>query len=272
MKDKFFELSVFSSQNETLKDFAFDLGVTCVEEITNGFIIRQEENPELIEFGLCEFAKRAKINIKTQILQKDNIDWIQQYKNSVQPIRVGKFYIRPSWREYDGDIDIIIDPALAFGSGHHESTNACLNLISEFVEPNLHKTALDVGCGSGILSIALAKLNIDVDSCDTDKQATEATLTNAKKNNVKLNKIWTGSITDTNKKYNLIIANIIADVILVLSKDLKNALEKNGYLIISGILNKYKDQILKEFSNLELIKNLTKGEWESFIFKEKNGK
>ena len=89
---------------------------------------------------------------------------------------------------------------------------------------------------------------------------------------MKLNHIWTGSINGTKKKYNLIIANIIADVILALAPNLKNSLEKGGYLVISGILNKYKDQILREFSDLKLIKNLTKGEWESFIFKEKNGK
>ena len=196
MKDKFFELSVFSSQNETLKDFAFDLGVTCVEEITNGFIIREEESPDLIEFGLKEFADRLGIDIKTQILQKDNTDWIQKYKNSVEPIRVGKFYVRPSWCKFDGDIDIVIDPALAFGSGHHESTAGCLELISEFANLNT-KTALDVGCGSGILSIALAKLGISVDSCDTDEQAVQATKENADKNGVKLNQIWTGSINGT---------------------------------------------------------------------------
>lgn len=272
MKDKFFELSVFSSQNEILKEFAFDLGVTCVEEITNGFIIRDEEDPNLIEFGLCEFAKRAGIDIKTQITQKDNIDWIEKYKNSINPIRVGKFYVRPSWCERNGDIDIVINPALAFGSGHHESTNACLNLISEFVEPNLHKTAIDVGCGSGILSIALAKLGLSVDSCDTDEQAVLATKENAEKNAVLLNQIWNGSITNTNKKYDLIIANIIADVILVLSPNLKGALNNGGYLILSGILNKYKDKILKDFSDLNLIKHITQNEWESFIFKEKNGK
>ena len=72
----------------------------------------------------------------------------------------------------------------------------------------------------------------------------------------------------THKKYDVVVANIIADVILLLVKDLKNSINDNGYLIISGILTKYKERILKNFGDLELVENITLNEWESFIFKK----
>lgn len=274
MKNQFFELSVFSSQNKILREFAFELGITCVEEVANGFIIREEDDLSIIEFALREFAERVNIDIKTKITKKDNINWIEKYKSSVEPIKVGKFYIRPSWREKSSGIDIIVDPALAFGSGHHESTNSCLELISEFAPLlPMNSNALDVGCGSGILSIALKKLGFLVHSCDTDDQAVQATKQNAKKNSVKIDKIWVGSVK-AGCKYDFVVANIIADVILILVAELKASVAPNGYLLLSGILNKYKERIRNAFSEFTLIKNLSKGEWESFIFKNEveNGK
>lgn len=272
MRDKFFELSVFSSQNELLQEFAFELGITCVEEIAGGFIIREEDDLSVVEFAICEFARRANIEVRTQILQKDSIDWVEKYKKSVQPIRVGKFYVRPSWHEKSDGIDIVIDPAIAFGSGHHETTNLCLNLIAEFATPDL-KTALDVGCGSGILSIALKKLGFCVHSCDTDEQATQATKENAEKNGVKIDRIWTGSLKQ-GQKYDFVVANIVADVILALADDLKSSVEFGGSLLLSGILDRYEGRIAAAFAEFNLIKSVKNGEWVSFIFKNevKNGK
>ncbi len=268
MKNKFFELSVFSSQNEILKNFAFELGVEAVEEVEGGFVVRDEDDLSALEFGLKELASRLNIDIRTCMQIKDNIDWIEKYKKSVQPIKVGKFYVRPSWEEKGEGLDIIVDPALAFGSGHHESTNSCLTLISSHVDSNL-KTALDVGCGSGILSIALAKLGLKVDACDTDEQATDATAANAAKNDVKLNQIWTGSVNGAgDKTYDVVVANIIADIILMLAPDLVSKVAPGGYLVISGILDKYKSRVLDAFSNLKLVENISKNEWESFIFKK----
>lgn len=275
MKEKFFELKVLSRKSDVLKEFAFELGATCIEEIENGFILRDEDDLSNISWGLEEFAGRIGSDISTSLEIKDNIDWINEYKKGIKPVSSGKFYIRPSWEEQkDGFIDIIIDPALAFGSGHHESTSSCLNLISKYINLKECKIVLDVGCGSGILSIALAKLGLAVDACDTDEQAVLSSTDNARKNGIKFNNIWTGSITDANGRYDVVVANIISDVILLLSKDLKMHVNNNGYLILSGILTKYKDRILQAFGDLELVWNITQNEWESFIFKnkDKNGK
>ncbi len=223
-----------------------------------------------------ENSLKTKINLEISVEKKPNLDWINEYKKGVEPIAVGRFFVRPSWcekadlKDENGQnlIDIIIDPALAFGSGHHESTNMCLNLISKYTDANLQKTALDVGCGSGILSVALAKLGIKVSSCDTDEQAVYATEQNAKKNGAKIDEIWVGSISNLTNSYDLVVANIIADVILMLQNDLKKSVKKGGILILSGILEKYLDRIKNSFSELNLLEVKQKNEWVSLVFKK----
>lgn len=270
MNNQYFELSVLGSNEQSLKDLVFELGITAIEESKDGFVVRSGDDLELIKFGLENLAEKLNINIKTTLEIKNNDDWIAKYQNSVEPVLCGEFYIRPSWREKNpAKYDIIIDPALAFGSGHHESTSSCLELISKyFLKNSKDKKALDVGCGSGILSIALAKIGISVDACDTEIQAVESTISNANKNAVKLNRVFKGSIDAADANYDIICANIIADVIFILSKELKSHLNENGYLILSGILNRYKDRILDEFKELKLVENISKNEWESFIFQK----
>ena len=94
---------------------------------------------------------------------------------------------------------------------------------------------LDVGCGSGILSIACAKLEALVDICDTDEVALKSSSTNFALNNVAFGNSWVGSASMATKEYDVVLANIIADVLIMISKDLKNNLKQGGYLILSGI-------------------------------------
>ena len=97
--------------------------------------------------------------------------------------------MRPSWSEAkEGKIDILIDPALAFGSGHHETTSSCLLAIDEFVKKG--DSLLDVGTGSGILAIAATKKGAVVDVCDTDEICIESTKSNFALNNQEINKSW----------------------------------------------------------------------------------
>ena len=286
MKDFFYEMIVKSANaSELFKGFAFELGVTCVEERGDRFIIRDEEDLQNLKFAFEEFKKalarslNLDADLQIEISKKPNIDWIEQYKKGVAPVAVGKFYVRPSWCERSQDralIDLLIDPALAFGSGHHESTNMCLALLSELTRAGV--SALDVGCGSGILSIAMKKLGAKVSACDTDEQAVTATQQNAEKNGVQIDQIWLGSVSSLNEQsssksaqpqFDLIVANIIADVILILSADLKKALKPGGKLVLSGILEKYKDRIEQAFSDLSFIYMKQKNEWLSFVYERK---
>lgn len=286
MKDFFYEMIVKSANaSELFKNFAFELGVTCVEEDGERFIIRDEEDLQNLKFAFEEFKKalarslNLDADLQIEILKKPNVDWIEQYKKGVAPVAVGKFYVRPSWCERSQDpalIDLLIDPALAFGSGHHESTNMCLALLSELTCAGM--SALDVGCGSGILSIAMKKLGAKVSACDTDEQAVAATQQNAEKNGVQIDKIWLGSVSSLNEQsssaaaqpqFDLVVANIIADVILILSADLKKALKPGGKLVLSGILEKYKDRIEQAFSDLNFVQMKKQNEWLSFVYERK---
>ena len=286
MKDFFYEMIVKSANaSELFKSFAFELGVTCVEELGERFIIRDEEDLQNLKFAFEEFKKalarslNLDADLQIEISKKPNIDWIEQYRKGVAPVAVGKFYVRPSWCERSQNpalIDLLIDPALAFGSGHHESTNMCLALLSELARAGM--SALDVGCGSGILSIAMKKLGAKVSACDTDEQAVTATQQNAEKNGVQIDKIWLGSVSSLNEQsssaaaqpqFDLIVANIIADVILILSADLKKALKPGGKLVLSGILEKYKDRIEQAFSDLNFVQMKKQNEWLSFVYERK---
>ena len=286
MKDFFYEMIVKSANaSELFKNFAFELGVTCVEEDGERFIIRDEEDLQNLKFAFEEFKKalarslNLDADLQIEISKKQNKDWLDEYKKGVAPVAVGKFYVRPSWCERSQDcalIDLLIDPALAFGSGHHESTNMCLALLSELARDGM--SALDVGCGSGILSIAMKKLGAKVSACDTDEQAVAATQQNAEKNGVQIDKIWLGSVSSLNERgssaaaqpqFDLVVANIIADVILILSADLKKALKPGGKLVLSGILEKYKDRIEQAFSDLNFVQMKKQNEWLSFVYERK---
>ena len=291
MKDFFYEMIVKSGNaSELFKSFAFELGVTCVEERGERFIIRDEEDLQNLKFAFEEFKKalarslNLDADLQIEISKKQNKDWLDEYKKGVAPVAVGKFYVRPSWCERSQDcelIDLLIDPALAFGSGHHESTNMCLALLSELARDGM--SALDVGCGSGILSIAMKKLGAKVGACDTDEQAVAATQQNAEKNGVRIDQIWLGSVSGLSEQasslseralckdaqFDLVVANIIADVILILSADLKKALKPGGKLVLSGILEKYKDRIEQAFSDLNFVQMKKQNEWLSFVYERK---
>ena len=291
MKDFFYEMIVKSANaSELFKNFAFELGVTCVEERGESFIIRDEEDLQNLKFAFEEFKKalarslNLDADLQIEISKKQNKDWLDEYKKGVAPVAVGKFYVRLSWCERSQDralIDLLIDPALAFGSGHHESTNMCLALLSELTFAGM--SALDVGCGSGILSIAMKKLGAKVSACDTDEQAVTATQQNAEKNGVQIDQIWLGSVSSLGEQasslsgralckdaqFDLVVANIIADVILILSADLKKALKPGGKLVLSGILEKYKDRIEQAFSDLNFVQMKKQNEWLSFVYERK---
>lgn len=207
------------------------------------------------------------------IEKQANCDWIKAYQDSIQPISSGIFYIRPPWHlswceSKDPESsqikhEIIINPALAFGSGHHASTTMCLEFLSQLDLRN--KTLLDVGCGSGILSIAGHKLGAKVYACDTDENAVLETHKNAKLNNATLCDIWQGSITQTPQDspttYDVITANIIAFVVKLLHNNFKAKLAKNGVLILSGILDEYKSDIMQTFSDFKVLESRHQDEW-----------
>lgn len=262
-----------SSMSEQFIDFLLELGVDGIEERNNLLIVRSHEELDTVKWGVEEFAKKLRttcknhIEITTSLTQKSNKNWIQKYKESISPVQVGSFYIHPSWEVPKKDLkNIIIDPALAFGSGHHESTNGCLRMLEKYLKKD--DRLLDVGCGSGILSIASLKLGALVDCCDTDEQAVRSTLENMKLNGVTCKKSWIGSVDKVQSVYDFIVANIIADILVILARDLIKSLNEGGVLVLSGILLRYEERIYKEFQKLEHIETLHDKEWCTIVYKK----
>ena len=274
MSEYYYEIKVCANAFlEEIASFLLDRFYNGIEESGNCLILRSDKPlPELLE-RLREYVDSleklfgSKIELSITQEKKCNEDWISQYQKSVQPVEVGKFWIYPGWYEPREDrINIRIDPALAFGSGHHETTRGCLQAIQKYVQEG--DEVLDVGTGSGILAIAASKLGAKVDICDTDELAIEQAQKNFSLNEAKFQNSWRGSAALAKKKYDIVIANIVADVLMMISSDLKNAIKKEGIIILSGIIEKYRDRVYEKFS-LPLIEEIQDGEWVTMILRNR---
>jgi len=265
LTQQYFELEIFPQKNyDVFLDLVESIVEDAIEESEKSIIIRSEDSLEDIKEAIEKFSKAIDVECQIFYEKKDAVDWIKKYQDSINPVEVGNFYVRPSWVEKkDGKIDILIDPALAFGSGHHETTSSCILAIDEFVKKD--DTLLDVGTGSGILAIAAAKKGAVVDVCDTDEICIESTQSNFTLNGEKINDSWIGSVNITNKKYDVVVANIIADILVMISSDLKSKLKEDGILILSGILDKYEGRVKSSFSDLKVLKVVQKNEWITLI-------
>ncbi len=164
-------------------------------------------------------------------------DWLEEWKQSWQPVAIGRFIIAPPWSNVDERADrliIRIEPGMAFGTGTHETTRLCLNAIQQHYSGG---SFLDVGTGTGILAIAAAKLfpHAHIEACDTDEDAIVIARENAELNGV-LDQInfRAGSVDDSTASADLVCANLTADVITQLMSTLVGL--SCGKLILSGIL------------------------------------
>ena len=261
---------------ELFLDLASSLTTEAIEEDGQYIIIRSEDTLDDIKDGIAAFANELSNAFNTDIKctitlgKKSNQDWIKLYQQSVQPIEIENFYIHPSWFEpKENKINIQIDPTLAFGSGHHETTAECLRAISKYAKKDIK--VCDVGTGSGILGIAAAKLGSIVDICDTDMVAVDDAIKNFKANGLKPNNFWEGSATLAKTQYDLTIANIVADVLIFIHKDLKKITKQNGIIILSGIMEQHKQKVIDKFlkdKSVKLIQTLQKNEWVTLILQK----
>jgi len=269
MQDNYYELTVKTDARyvDLLADFIMNLYDDGIEFGAEHLILRSESDLTFVKDALLSLQEHTDIAIPMTFTleEKENVDWIRNYQESVQPIEAGKFYIYPSWHApKEGLINIKIDPALAFGSGHHATTNACLKAVSKYVDAG--KEVIDVGCGSGILGLAAVKLGATVDLCDTDPLSVTSCKENFQLNEEVYRNLWEGSVNKAEQTYDVVIANIIADVLRFIASDLKKATKEGGTLILSGILDKKEETLKDAFSDLTLKERILQDEWVTLIY------
>ena len=261
-----------SSHYDLFSDFLSDTIPVGFEEVDDAFFIRSEDDLSTIAWGIEQFAEALSkalsqnVDVELELTREKNEDWVKKYQENISAVEVAPFYIHPTWEDpKEGALNIALDPALAFGTGHHPTTASCLKAIASSVKEG--QTVLDVGCGSGILALASRKLGASVDACDSDEVSVANTKENFEQNGLELHSLWTGSANMATEQYDVVIANIVADVLIFIEKDLNRALKDNGVLILSGILDKYEAKVLRAYKNYKLIEKVPQDEWVTLILK-----
>ena len=237
--------------------------------------IPEEENvTESIAF-LGQRLEHEKINFKVETVQVSDKDWNENWKKFFLPTEIGqKLAIVPSWETYEnvnGRKILSIDPGAAFGTGTHATTSLCLELLENYVTEG--SKMLDVGCGSGILAVASALLGAkEALGVDIDSVAVKVAKENAEINEVSDRvKFEVGDLTKTvSGKYNIICANIVADAIIMLSKDIKTFFAPAAVYIVSGFIDIRADEVKEALSGygLKIIEERKKDNWYAFVLKE----
>jgi len=197
-------------------------------------------------------------------------DWNESWKKGFHAIDVGTlFTVLPPWEsERIGRINLIIDPAMAFGTGHHETTRSCLVLLEKHAGRFGRANFLDVGTGTGILAIAAAKLGYSrVVGVDTDILAIEAARLNIVLNHAPAIEIREGSISNLNETYDFITANIISGVLVLIAPAIAAHLKRGGIAVLSGILREQIVEVIEAITRvgLTIVERYPDGKWVSLV-------
>lgn len=200
----------------------------------------------------------------------DSAEWENEWKKYYKPFSLGNVVIVPEWIKYipsSGEIPVLLNPGLAFGTGAHETTSMCVELMQRI--PLKGMRVLDFGCGSGILGIAASKLGAkEVLFADIDEQAITATRYNCKLNGIEHPELVTDDVRNISVPADVVLANITADVLVSVEPIIRYALKNGGYAVISGIISDKKEEVVSAYSrNFTLFDSERKNEWSAYIFR-----
>lgn len=245
-----------------------------------------EEMLKRVEEGLSELSMFTDLGACTmESGETEDKDWINNWKQYFKPFTVDDILIKPTWeevpKEHEDKLLIEIDPGTAFGTGQHETTQLCIRQLKKYVTPETK--LLDVGTGSGILGITGLKLGAkEVFGTDLDENAIVAVKENMEANQIPPEKfqVLKGNIIDdeeVQKKvgfeaYDVVVANILADIIILLQKEIPVHIKKGGIFITSGIINMKEEAVKKAFAEnqaFELVEITYQGEWVSVTVRKK---
>lgn len=206
----------------------------------------------------------------------DDEDWSTAWKKYYKPFKLtDRIVIKPTWEDYteqEGDIIVNMDPGMAFGTGTHETTKMCSILLDKHMKTG--SEVLDIGCGTGILSIIASKIGASmVDAIDIDEVAVKVAKENIEINHestkIKASKAILSDLDQNEHKYDVIVANIIANVIIDLTSVIPYYLKMKSIFITSGIIKERKQDVVNacEKQGMKCIDTLEMGEWVAMVFK-----
>ncbi len=216
-----------------------------------------------ISFGTLEDTKRT----------VDGDDWIDVWKKHFRPIHLGRIVVVPEWIEYAPAKDeqvVLLDSNMAFGTGEHETTSMCVELLQDYLTPR--SVCIDVGCGSGILGISAIKLGAaKAYLTDIDPIAVESALHNAKLNGVDEKTVVAHSnlLENTEVQGDIMMANITGEVLKMLAPSIPKNLKKEGVLILSGIIESRLEMVKAAYEEvgMQVVLEKRKGEWFALVLR-----
>ncbi len=273
------ELAVAREAAETVSSALWEMGIEGIvekEEADERVVLQAffagmpdpEQIREALAVVLEQFAIGGSVEVVSLVEVQDE-DWLARWKESWQPFTVGeRFLVAPSWAKSGLESErlvIELDPGMAFGTGTHETTQLCLQAIERYWRGG---RMLDVGTGTGILAIAAALMYPEarIDACDNDPEAVLVAVENAQINRVadRIN-FQVGSASDYCGSYELVVANLTAEVILAILDDLLDRLAEHGVLVLSGILDTQSADVCRalEARNFHSLRIQRAGEWVS---------
>lgn len=218
-----------------------------------------------IDFGTLEEVKR----------EIEGDDWIDVWKKHFRPIHLGRIVVVPEWIAYEKQPDeeiVLLDSNMAFGTGEHETTSMCVELMQDYLLPD--STVVDVGCGSGILGISALKLGAKkAYLTDLDYVAVESAKHNCALNGVSDRAVVAHAnlLDNATVKGEIVLANITAEVLALLAPSIPASLQKGGALILSGIIESRLPLVREAYGKvgMEVIHERKKGEWYALVLKER---
>lgn len=274
-----FKVSVSDKSKDALLHKMTDMGCLGVTEKSDGVIA-------FFRDGLDVVALRNELTSFRRVLKESGLDdtfsfdyqylserdWNEPWKKRFVPIDVGEnLSILPPWeRRNNGRIPLIIDPGMAFGTGHHETTKTCLMMIERLAPETGYGRFLDVGTGTGILAIAASRLGFrHVIGVDIDPLAVDAASRNAQLNSLSNIHIKPGEISAVDGHFDLVAANLMSEVLIGIAPDIASHLENRGIVILSGILVGQEGDVIKAMnkSGLDMTENIIDGRWVSLVAK-----
>jgi ribosomal protein L11 methyltransferase len=267
---------IINMKEETSWDY-FDINSLDMDyegAVVKGYLPESEDlldKIELIKQHVYNFSRDNELEQVTTAEVYEE-DWANSWKKYYKPKKIGeKVVVKPTWEEYvpsGEEVVVELDPGMAFGTGTHETTTMCTRLLEKYVQDN--SIVYDIGCGSGILSIIAAKLGAKkAIGVDIDEVAYRVSMSNVEINSVQnIVDIRHGNLMEVIEgKADIVVANIIADIIKILAKDITTFMKPNSKFIASGIILEKIDEVTEalESNGLNVVSIERLGEWAAIV-------